>query len=272
MQHTKFISKLTCVLLAFFLAGSCNMIEYHPYDGNVTGNKHLTVRNIARIEALCKDKDTIRVVQISDTQRWYDETEAIVRGINKLGNIDFVIHTGDMSDFGLTKEFEWQRDILQGLNMPFVCVIGNHDCLGTGEDTYHYIFGEDNFSFNAGFLHVVCLNTNAFEYDYSDNVPDFGFIKKDYDSIPEGVTRTIVAMHAGPECEQFNNNVAEFFDYSLKKYPGLTFCMCGHDHQTKIYYPFGKETPYYECTCAKNKAFLVFTITRNGYTYEEVQL
>lgn len=29
--------------------------------------------------------------------------------------IDFVIHGGDMSDFGVTKEFLWQRDIMNGI-------------------------------------------------------------------------------------------------------------------------------------------------------------
>ena len=37
-----------------------------------------------------------------------------------------------MSDFGLTKEFLWQRDIMNGLHVPYVALIGNHDCLGTG--------------------------------------------------------------------------------------------------------------------------------------------
>ena len=69
---------------------------------------------------------------MGDSQRWYDETEDFVKEINKRNDIDFVIHGGDMSDFGLTKEFLWQRDIMNGLNVPYVALIGNHDCLGTG--------------------------------------------------------------------------------------------------------------------------------------------
>ena len=40
-----------------------------------------------------------------------------------------MLHTGDMSDFGLKLEFEKQRDILSGLKVPYVCLLGNHDCL-----------------------------------------------------------------------------------------------------------------------------------------------
>ena len=53
-----------------------------------------------------------------------DETEDFVKEINKRNDIDFVIHGGDMSDFGLTKEFLWQRDIMNGLNVPYVALIG----------------------------------------------------------------------------------------------------------------------------------------------------
>ena len=34
-----------------------------------------------------------------------------------------------MSDFGVTDEFLWQRDIMNKLRVPYVALIGNHDCL-----------------------------------------------------------------------------------------------------------------------------------------------
>ena len=158
---------------------SCDLVDYHPYDGRVKGAKGINAQNIPLIERNCRDKDTIRIVHISDTQRWYDETELLVKAINGRTDVDFVIHTGDHTDFGMTKEFMWMRDIYQKLQIPYVCIIGNHDCLGTGEDIFLTVFGDVNFSFNASFLHFVGLNTNAFEYDYSTAVPDFQFIEKD---------------------------------------------------------------------------------------------
>ena len=184
----------------------------------------------------------------------------------------FIIHTGDLSDFGLTKEFVWQRTILNGFKMPWVCIIGNHDCLGTGEDVYHTIFGDDNFSFNASFVHITCINTNAFEYDYSAAVPDFNFIKQDLAAVPDTISHSVVAMHAKPGSEQFNNNVLDYFDYMLNKYPGLSFCIIGHDHHTEVFYPFENGVPYYECGSAKTRTYIVYTITRESYTYEAVKI
>ena len=105
------------------------MIEYHPYDLDIDGETDVNRRNIERIETATYRKEEIRFAVISDTQRWYDETEDAVEALNRRDDLDFVLHTGDMSDFGLKLEFEKQRDILSGLKVPFVCLLGNHDCL-----------------------------------------------------------------------------------------------------------------------------------------------
>ena len=157
----------------------CDLIDYHPYDTKISGAHHINSKNISLIEERCANRDEVTFAVISDTQRWYDEMKVAVNNINARTDIDFVVHCGDMSDFGATKEFVLQRDIMQRLNVPYVVVIGNHDCLGTGADAYRYIFGDMNFSFNAGNTHFVCLNTNALEYDYSVPIPDFEFIRAD---------------------------------------------------------------------------------------------
>lgn len=113
------------------LIQSCEMIEYHPYDLNISGEKDINAKNIARIEESTKGKREISFIVISDTQRWYDETVDAVNAINARNDIDFVLHTGDLSDFGARHEFELQRDILNKLKVPYVCVIGNHDCIAT---------------------------------------------------------------------------------------------------------------------------------------------
>ena len=59
------------------------MIEYHPYDGRISGKTDINKKNIARIEETCRNKETIRFAMIGDTQRWYDETEAFVNALNK---------------------------------------------------------------------------------------------------------------------------------------------------------------------------------------------
>lgn len=249
---------------------SCSLFDYHPYDGKVSGATGINSLNISRIESNCTEKDTIRFAVISDTQRWYDETQILVDTLNKRTDIDFVIHCGDLTDFGATREFEWQRDILQKLRSPYVTLIGNHDCLATGLDTFKEIFGTPNFSFNASFIHFVCLNTNAMDADNGINIPDFGFLQNDLLATDSQQTPlTIMAMHAAPGSEQFNNGSTPLLGYFIQQYPHTLLALYGHGHHTEVTFPLGQDgIPFYECGAANSKNYLIFTVTRQGYAYE----
>ena len=175
MKKLKFRQLFPLLLFALF-STSCELIDYHPYDVHISGTTDVNATNIARIENACKGKRQIRVAVIGDSHRWYDELRIFVKNINNRNDIDFVIHDGDISEYGYTKEFLWTRDILDKLNVPYVALIGNHDCLGTGCDSYNAVFGPTNFGFVAGNIKFVCVNTNALEYDYSEPIPDFNFL------------------------------------------------------------------------------------------------
>ena len=268
---SKVFFKLFWMSAAALLLAACDLIDIHPYDTRTSGPHDRNRHHIAQIEERCRGKQEVKFVLISDTQRWYDETRAAVKSINLRPDVDFVVHCGDISDFGLTNEFELQRDILEKLHVPYVVLIGNHDCLGTGADTYRWIFGDPNFSFNAGNTHFLCLNSNAFEYDYSTAIPDFAYIRADRESLPAEVTRTVVAMHAQPTSEQFNNNVSDLFEWEIRKFPGLSFCLCGHGHKTQVNDLFGDGVLYYECGAAKKRQYLLFTLKADGsYSHEVV--
>lgn len=264
----KFIIKLFtfCLLLL-----SCDKFESHPYDVDISGEQHVNAKNITIIENRCLNKDTLHFAVISDTQSWMDETNDEVKSINSHADVDFVIHCGDVSDYGITKEFMWQRDIFNKLKVPYVVIIGNHDCLGNGEDAFIHIFGKMNYSFIAGRVKFVCLNTNALEFDYSSSVPDFDFIKQEVVRDSADFDRTVFCMHARPLCEQFNNNAADAFEnYYIRRYPDVLFCINGHDHHQEILNIFDDGLLYYGCDCAKNRNYYIFTITPNGYSYELV--
>lgn len=247
------------------------MIEYHPYDARIKGETDINAKNIKRIEEICSGKTTIRFAVISDTQRWYDETQDVVNVLNRRNDLDFVLHTGDTTDFGATKEFMWQRDILQGLNVPYTVILGNHDCLGDGLEVFQSIFGEENYTFMAGNVRFVCLNTNALEFDYSHPVPDFTYLEDLINNKTPGHEKTVVAMHTCPYSEIFNNNVAKPFEVYISRFPGLQFCVYGHGHQIAADDIFGDGVIYYQCSNIKKRNYLVFTITPEDYTYEVVQ-
>ncbi|WP_295938551.1 metallophosphoesterase [uncultured Alistipes sp.] len=256
------------LLFSLFVAGC--QVEYHPYDTRIEGERDINAKNIGRIEQACEGKREIRFAVISDSQRWYDELEDAVKVLNRRDDIDFVIHGGDLADFGLRFEFEHQRDILNHLNVPYVAILGNHDCLATGQDIFRKIFGEYNFAFTAGNIRFVCLNTNALEFDYTQSVPDFQFIEAQVKEFPDQAEKTVVAMHAKPYTDQFNNGLAKIFQYAITQFPGLQFCVNGHGHTFRIADIFEDGVLYYECDNIGKKTYLLFTVNDDGYAYEHV--
>ncbi len=263
-------NKILILLLFANLLTSCEMFDYHPYAVKIQGSKNINAQNIKKIEELYFDKDTIRFVGTGDTQRWYDETEDLVKSINNRGDIDFVIHGGDISDFGITDEFEWQRDILNDLYCPYVVVIGNHDYLGTGEAAYEAIFGERNFTFVAGHTLFVCIDTNYNENeDPSVPLPDFNFMENIVaDSLNTNYNKTVTCMHAVPYTEVFNNNVAKVFAYYCKSMKNHIFSIGAHEHHTKTKILDG--ITYHISTSQDDRAYNIFTITPNNYEVETI--
>ena len=225
----KFPKLLYPSFLCLLIAG-CDMIDYHPYDVHISGETDVNAHNIAQIEQNCQNKTTIRFVTMG--------------------------------------EFLWQRDIMNKLKIPYVVLLGNHDCLGTGEETYRVIFGDPNFSFIAGRVKFVCLNTNAIEFDYSRPIPDFEFLAAQIRDHEEEFDKTVVSMHIRPFCNEFNNNVAHVFQRYIKEFPGLQFCTSAHEHHRFEKDLFEDGIMYYMSDCMKNRNYYIFTITPDGYERE----
>lgn len=262
------------VIMAVLSLTACDSIfDIHPYDMNINGAHDINATNIALIEKTCKDKDTMRVAVISDSHGWYSDTKDEVANINEKGDsIDFVIHCGDLTDTGTTTEYKWIRNILGELHKPYVVLIGNHDFLGTGDQAYNYIYGDMDFSFIANRVKFICLNTNATEYDYIASVPNFDFIYKEgiADSTATDFDRSIVFMHAAPYSDQFNNNVVVAFGFYMENIRGIMFCVYGHDHANGVSTPYNNNLKFYGIDCAEHRNYAIFTITKNGYEYQNI--
>lgn len=260
---------LSLVLIAF---AGCDKgpFDVHPYDTNYNGGKDLNNKNIAIIESRFSDRDTLRVAFISDTHLWHKEFKAEVASINANDSIDFVVHCGDFTDTGTTREYEWGWNIIKKLNKPYVVLIGNHDFLGTGDRVWQTAFGPLDFSFIAGRMKFVCLNTNATEYDYIAAVPNFDYMEDQITADSTRFDRTVVVMHAAPFSDQFNNNVRKMFNYTVHLYPGLQCCIYGHDHSQKASDLFGDGLMWYGVDAACHREYNIFTFTPNGYSYETV--
>ncbi|MDD7304033.1 MAG: metallophosphoesterase [Bacteroidaceae bacterium] len=264
------MKKLILCLMPCLLMACGDVFQVHPYDVRFNGETNILEHHIAEIQARCGHKDTLRVAFVSDTHGWYSDAKDEVASINRRENLDFVIHLGDLTDTGTTKEFVWIRRILDGLRLPYVTLIGNHDFLGTGNQTYGQMFGPVDFSFIVSRIKFVCLNTNATEYDHMAAVPNFDFMEREATADTALFDRTILLMHAPPYGDQFNNNVVKAFQRYTWIFPQLMFCAYGHNHRQAVNDIYHDGVLYYGVDCAENRNYYVFTLTPDGYEYEIV--
>ena len=255
-----------CLVLILCLS-SCELFEYHPYDTQNFKKTDVNAVNIAKIELQDDNSDTLRFVFTGDSQRYYDEIELFVDNVNQRGCIDFIIHGGDITDFGLSKEYNWMYDILNRLDVPFLTLIGNHDVLGQGKDVYLEVFGDYNFSFVSHRTRFICLNTNALEFDYATPVPDFDYMSG-FLNDTNGVDQMIVVMHAPPYSDEFNNNSSAMFNYIIEQYKNVRFCLYAHNHQFEINDFFNNGIEYFGCEDISKRSYLVFTVTPDAFSYE----
>jgi hypothetical protein len=262
---------LASIILPFcVLTSACELLEFHPYAMDVDRHE-VNRRNIERIEALCEGKDAIRFVWMGDTQRQYDETRDLVKSINRYDDVDFVMHGGDISDFGLNREFDWMEDIMDGLKVPHVSLVGNHDLLGNGKYIFEAMYGDMNYSFVAGKTKFVCLNTNALELDYSHPVPNYDFMRSEIsDTATRSYHQTIVAMHAPPFSDQFDDNTADVFQYYVKSFKNIMFCTHAHTHTYTVRDIFDDGILYYGCDWMNKRSYIIFTVELNSYSHEVI--
>ncbi len=78
-----------------------------------------------------------------------EDLKRTVEDINALGNVDFVVVTGDVTEFGSRTELEEARAILDRLQKPWYAVPGNHDSKWSesGCNDFVQVFGAESFSF-----------------------------------------------------------------------------------------------------------------------------
>ena len=257
------------LILLMLLLVSCNKFDTHPYIKKIDGKKDINHVNINKIQANYSENDTVSFAVISDSHVQYDNLVDLVNVINN-ANFDFVIHCGDQTDYGLVDEFLDTREIMCKLKVPYIMLLGNHDCLGTGRKTYAEIYGATDFSFTAGTTKFVCLNTNCLEYHNSNNIPDFDFIENEI--LTNSSTTVVVAMHVEPWDVGFNHNKIDEFESKIIRFGDSVICIYGHLHDfpTVIDY-FGDGVKWYHCPKLADRYYLSFKIYKNIIEYEAVK-
>ena len=251
---------------------SCEeLFEYHPNQIRLEEHeRNLTAKNLERLQKQ-QPGDTLRILVMGDTQRFYDEAQDFVKKANSYPNIDFVIHQGDISDFGMTQEHRWVHDILKNLKWPYLTVVGNHDLLANGSKVYQQMYGPLNYSFTYGHTKFVFVDTNGREYGFNGKVPDIGWMTKElYQREDEDFAQAIVVSHVPPHDGDFDRNLEEAFHHALKSSRKVKLNLFGHIHNWQTDKVYDNSIVYHGTTTVKKRGFTYLKVWPSGYAIEKV--
>jgi Icc protein len=276
MRHLYLHSKLRWFIFLFLSLGlhSCEVFEFSPHevllrDKDKERNQHYT----EQIQALgLQPDDTIRIALISDTQRFYDETEDVVSAINtrsagKNQRIHFVIHGGDITDFGLTDEFRWIHDRLKKFKMPYLTVIGNHDCVANGKVIYQKLYGAHDYRITVAGNRFVFLNTNSLEYK-TDVPPNLGYLQEALADV-NNYQNAFVVSHVPPFDNDFDKSKEAGFAQLMRQYD-VRYSIHGHQHRHQLRQPYADGKDYLVIGSVENRVYVVLTIIGRQVSYEVV--
>lgn len=180
--------------------------------------------------------EPFRIAAFGDTRTNHDVHRAVIDRMAR-EKIDFVVHTGDMVEYGGVQPswdrfFQIERPLLT--DTPIVPAIGNHD-VGT-RDYYrryflheHWTGGRRYFVLDWGNLRILCLDIGV---EGRDGSYQFAFAEK---ALAEGAARgmlMMISLHFPPYSSGHHGSqqeVQEIIKPLARRY-GVELVVAGHDH------------------------------------------
>jgi len=253
-----------------FLISCEEVFDYSPYVIDFDGEN--TNVNNTNIEKLLKKNSNgiVRIAFTGDTHRFFDDFNDFVTSVNNLDNnnsVDFVIHVGDIADFGLPKQYLWGNSLLLNLDYPYFVCIGNHDLVGNGGLAYSEMFGEYNFSFVYNSIKFVFVNTNGRESKFNGNVPDVNWLDSQLKPADD-FTYAVVVFHVPPVDVDFDSQLEVPFHSAIAKYNNVLFAVHGHLHDFNIYNPYSNSVTYVNVYGVEHRKFNVISISDGSFEVE----
>ena len=263
------LSAFTLILIPFLLLSCKDLFQYSPNEVRLEEEQRdLNAKNIRKILSTPL-KDTFRFAVFGDSQRFYEEMDDLVTAVNKRKDLSFVVLNGDITDFGLNREYRWIQERLARFNVPYLAVIGNHDMLANGRLVYQKMFGPENFSFTSGQSKFIFLNSNSRETGFDGSIPDLGWLKKEL-ADSSGIQHSFVFCHVAPYHADFDPGLELPYSKLLSGTPSIEMSIHGHEHGFNIYAPYNDGVPYLVTGSINRRSFCIITVTKEGHAWERV--
>ena len=264
-------ARLSLLVLAT-LPVACEMIKYSPHQDDLPSSAiQVNRKNLARLQKT-PPGDEIQVAFVTDTQNYYDESQEFVAALNERDDIDFVVHGGDITAFGIIQEFEWMHEIFGELDVPYLAVIGNHDLRANGGEIYQQVYGKKNFAFVYGRTKFIFADTNSRDYNFNGEVPKLEWLREQLEP-SEAYDQAVVIGHVPPDHKDFDPQLEQAYADILEQSGQVPISLYGHKHRYEVKRPYG-DVIYLVTGSVAKREYTVVTVSNSdedAVKYETVE-
>lgn len=217
---------LPLLALPSLLGGCQEYFDFSPY-ATTPSEQGLTRQNLERLAARTQETFVpFKFAVLSDSHFHYESLQQAVDRINQRDDLAFVLHAGDLTDNGLLQEFEWSKEVLHQLRLPYLTAIGNHDALNNGKQVYSTLYGPFDYRFEFNRVHLVVLNSNSWEF--ADKAPDLEWLNSTL-ADHSRYQHQIVLSHIQPQDERFSATFSQRYRAALEQ-NFVSLLISGHSH------------------------------------------
>lgn len=182
---------------------------------------------------------TFKFVQVTDTHvggaTGEDDLRRTVRDLNQLPDIDFVILSGDVTEFGSDEELALAKQILDSLKLPLYVIPGNHDSnwSESGANSFRRVFGDETFFFEHKGYQFIGTTSGPNMRMSPGQIPRENLVWMDsvFAANPDGQT-PLIAINHYPLDSSLNN---WYQSIDRLKTRNIQLALCGHGHQNQRY-------------------------------------
>ena len=217
----------------------------------------------------------IQFVHLTDTHvggsTGADDLRRTVKDINENPAIQFVVISGDITEFGSDEEIKLAKQILDSLNKPWYIIPGNHDSNWSenGSNTFKKVFGNETFAFKAGDFLFLGTHSGPNMRMSPGQIPRENIVWLDSVLKATDNNTPIIFVNHYPQDSSLNN---WFEAIDRLKQKNIQLALCGHGHSNRKLNFEGIPAVMGRSNLRANKeigGYNIVTIKNNMVTYQE---
>lgn len=249
---------LLCILILLY---GCQF-EVSPWSTDVNCPESVSINHnislLRELELSEGDRDSYKVALLSDPQMYPGAFEDVIKRINNMNDVSFILLSGDLAETGIKIEFEWACKAMAKSSKPIFAVIGNHDALSFGKEVWLKAFGEYDYSFTYQNSKFVAYNDNKYEFD---NVPDRDWLQAEAADQFGDRSYTFAVSHIPP----WESDLV--LSQQLKDY-GFDLSIHGHEHDFDFWQLVDVMLPHYVTSFTKEGEYGLLSISSSELVLE----